>query len=280
MSGVAIIGAGLIGGSIARDLAARGVRVLVHDRDPDASAAAVADGVAALALDASLAGIETATTIVLAVPVGQDVAVLERIATRAAADTLILDTASVLVPAVTAALRLGLGDRFIGSHPLAGDHRSGWSAARRGLFDGAKVYLCPTAATTAERLTDARAFWSALGATPHELGPTAHDHLLAWSSHLPQAVSSALGLALARAGIPHHALGPGGRDVTRLAASTPDVWTPILLANADAVAHALEAAGGAVAELRDAVMSGDSARIATLLGEAVRWSTNRTGSGR
>lgn len=277
MSAVAIIGAGLIGGSIARDLAAGGTRVLIHDRDPAASAAAMADGVAALVLDGSLDGVETATTIVLAVPVGQDVAVLERLAEKARADALILDTASVLMPATGAALRLGLGDRFVGSHPLAGDHRSGWSASRRGLFEGATVYLAATAAATAGSVADARAFWSALGATTHDLDAAAHDHLLAWSSHLPQAVSSALGLALARAGIPHAALGPGGRDVARLTASSAAVWTPILIANAEAVADALAAAGDALAELRAAIRDRDARAVEAALLRAARW--RRDGEG-
>lgn len=269
MKDVAILGAGLIGGSIARDLAALGVRVLVHDRDPETVAAAIDEGVAQ-ALAPSLEEIESMATIVLALPVGADVEIIDSGA-LSNGNALVLDMASVQTPACSAAVRAGIGHRFCGSHPIAGDHRAGWHASRRGLFQDGRVRLCPTDNTAPPRLAAARAFWAALGATTIVTTPEEHDRLLAWASHLPQTLSSALALALARAGVSVEALGPGGRDVARLAQSSADVWVPILLANAEAIETALDGAIVEITHVRDALHARDEERLRRALEQAAEW---------
>src|SRR5258705_13950838 len=123
---------------------------------------------------------------------------------------------------------------------MTGDHRSGWDASRIGLFRSAPVYLCPTRQSTSDAINTATALWRSLGARPERMSAAQHDSRLAWTSHLPHMVSTALALALAGAGVDRTLLGPGGRDTTRLAGSSPEMWTAIALENASAIAGALQ----------------------------------------
>lgn len=279
---VAIVGLGLIGGSLARDLAALGHQVLGFDRDPATVAAAQADGCIRGAPGADgpsgdpFRGIEEADVVVLAVPVSTAPGVLRGLAPRLGA-SLVTDVGSNKRSIVAAAGAAGLGDRFVGSHPLAGDHRSGWEASRPGLFRGARVFLCPArveeggAEERRRVLESALALWRSVGAEPEVVGAAEHDERMAWVSHLPQAAVSALGAALSRAGRDASELGPGGRDSTRLAASSPALWADILLDNADLVAPGLAALEEELARLRAALGQRDGAELQRLLAEARAW---------
>jgi prephenate dehydrogenase len=99
-----------------------------------------------------------------------------------------------------------------------------------------------------------------------------HDDLLAWTSHLPHAVSTLLALAMSEAGIAHRQLGRGGRDVTRLAASSPDVWTSIMLDNAPAIAEALGAIGRQAESFSSLLAARDREGINSRLSKARDWS--------
>jgi prephenate dehydrogenase len=254
---VAIIGLGLIGGSLARDLSARGVHVSAYDADPTHLDAAVRDGIVEQTLDASLSRVADADVVVIAVPVDAAVDVLRCIAPRCTTAALITDVGSTKGRIVEEATALGVGDRFVGSHPMAGDQRSGWSASRAGLFAGARDYLCPTSDSTSAAVERAASFWTALDARPLVLNAETHDQKLAWTSHLPHVVSTALALALARAGIDRDDLGPGGRDVTRLAGSSPEMWTAIARENAEAIDAAITEAQRELTGFRDALHRAD-----------------------
>jgi len=267
---VAILGLGLVGGSLARDLHALGWRVLGHDRDAPTLDAAVREGCVRVALGSDLAGIEDADLVVVAVPVGEVPRVLRDVALRPGA-SVVTDVASTKRSVLAAAEAAGLSHRFVGAHPLAGDHRSGWSASRCGLFRGAAVFLCPARGAGPAVIQRAVALWRAVGAEPRVSDAAEHDRLMAWVSHLPQAAASALALALARSGLAAKALGPGGRDTTRLAASSPGVWTDILLDNADEVGAALAALEVSVADLRRSLERGDREGLVEALEAARRW---------
>lgn len=267
---VAVAGLGLVGGSLARDLAARGVRVLGHDRDPAAVRAAVEEGVVA-ALGPRLEGVEEADVLVLAIPPGAAEEVLAAALPRLGRARLVTDAASTKRGIAAAAERLGVGSRFVGAHPLAGSHLSGWGASRAGLFEGAPVFVCPGAESGAGAVALAGALWRSVGGRVRLLPAEEHDRLLAWSSHLPQLVSTALAGALGDAGIARAQLGPGGRDMTRLAGSSPEMWTGITRENADFLAAALAATEARLAGLRRAVEAGDAGRIAEVFREAQGW---------
>ncbi|HMA25038.1 MAG TPA: prephenate dehydrogenase/arogenate dehydrogenase family protein, partial [Gemmatimonadaceae bacterium] len=123
---VAIVGLGLIGGSLARDLAERGVHVRAYDADPYHLRSALRDGFVAEAMDATLGGVCDAEIVIVAVPVDAATEVLRQIAPYAGNAKLITDVGSTKSRIVALAGELGLGGRFVGSHPMAGDHRSGW----------------------------------------------------------------------------------------------------------------------------------------------------------
>ncbi|HEV3052395.1 MAG TPA: prephenate dehydrogenase dimerization domain-containing protein, partial [Longimicrobium sp.] len=98
-----------------------------------------------------------------------------------------------------------------------------------------------------------------------------HDQRLAWTSHLPQAVSTALALSLAQSGTPRADLGPGGRDVTRLAGSDPAMWADIMIDNADALTPALAAMVARLAGLQRAMTTRDRDELQRLFAEARAW---------
>ena len=208
--------------------------------------------------------------VVLAVPVGAAPGLLREIAPRLRAE-LVTDVGSTKRSIVEAAAAAGIADRFLGSHPLAGDHRRGWGASQPGLFQGALVFLCPTPGTRPEVVESAERLWTSLGADPVVCDAAEHDARMAWLSHLPQAAASALALAISGSGLDASRLGPGGRDATRLAGSPPALWVDILLDNADHVEPALAALEGSVASLRAAVRRKDAAGLERLLAGANAW---------
>jgi len=146
-------------------------------------------------------------------------------------------------------------------------------ASRAGLFDSARIYLCRSQHTRGDALVLAQELWQVLGARPEEISADAHDRLLAYASHLPQAVATALALALDGAGVSRAALGPGGRDVTRLAGGSVDMWTAIARDNADALLPAIGALETQLQRLKAAFSAGDETAIRDLFGGARAWST-------
>jgi prephenate dehydrogenase len=268
---VAIIGLGLIGGSLARDLAGQGIRVLGWDANADGLRAAMADGAVHHPLADDLRGVAQADAVVVAVPVLVAAEVLRKLAPHLDGVRLITDAGSTKTSIVRAAEALGIGTRFVGSHPLAGDHRSGWNASRTGLFADARVFLCRTQATDGEAMRLTAALWASVGGRPEVMDADEHDVRLAWTSHLPQLVSTALALTIHQTGTPRTQLGPGGRDVTRLAGSDPAVWADILLDNADALASAMAMMSAQLSGLQRAVMKGDRDQLQRLFSDARRW---------
>lgn len=249
---VAVIGLGLIGGSITRDLHARGIPVLGADARAENLRLAAAEG-CITPVGADLAELRDASLVVIATPVDVALELLPQVARAAGPEAIVTDTGSTKRAIVGAAEQAGIAERFVGSHPLAGHHHSGWKSSVLGLFMRERVYLAPTAATREESVASVAAFWERLGALPQLVDASAHDELLGWTSHLPQLVSSALAASLARAGVPHAALGPGGRDMTRLAGSDPAMWTAIAGQNAEVLREALEAFAEEIAALRESL---------------------------
>jgi prephenate dehydrogenase len=256
---VAVVGLGTIGGSLARDLAAAGVRVLGYDADAETLHAAHAEGVLDAVLPPDLGGVEEADALVIALPVDLAPAALAGVAARAGRLRLVTDVGSTKRGIVRAAEALGLGPRFVGSHPLAGDHRSGWGASRRGLFRDAVVYLCPADGADAGACDAARRLWEGVGARTETLDAAEHDRRLAWTSHLPQVLATSLARTLAGAGYRPSDLGPGGASMTRLAGSSPRMWTGIARENADELAEAVEQCRAQLDGLRDALRHDDEA---------------------
>ena len=270
---VAVIGLGMMGGSVARALAARGVRVAGYDSNSAHLDAAIAQGVVARRLSPNLQDVGDADAIVIAVHGDAAIEILRSVEKYAEHVGLITDVGSVKQGIVSVANELDLATRFVGSHPFAGDHRSGFPASRMGLFENQIVYLCPTEKTSAETLDFAQSLWTLLGASPELIDARAHDELLAWSSHLPHVVSTALAIAFAEKGINRDELGRGGQDVTRLAGGSTEMWTAILIENAEAIDAGLSEMERGFAEFREAIRKRDRNSLTQLFEKGRDWSS-------
>lgn len=268
---IAIIGLGLMGGSLARALAARGAHILGQDSNGAHLDQALREGVVHEALGQELSGLESAEMLVLALPVDATRHTLSLLRERTIPARLVMDLASTKRSIVASAAAAGIGQRFVGAHPLAGSHQSGWGAARATLFEGARVFLCPTASTSAETLLLAETFWRALGTDTVALDAATHDDQMAWQSHLPHVVSSTLALTLREAGVLRSALGPGGRDMTRLAGSSTAMWSAICADNADPIVNALAAYEERLRAFREAIARGDDEAVREFLDAGHEW---------
>jgi prephenate dehydrogenase len=267
----AVVGLGLIGGSVARDLSALGMVVSAYDADPTQLAAALRDGVVHHRLSHTLDGLAAADLVVIAVPVDEALEVLRCAAPHLKRTALITDVGSTKARIVALATELGLGERFIGAHPMAGDHRSGWTASRAGLFADAPLYLCPAVDSIPQAMTLAESLWRTLGARPIEVDAAAHDERLAWTSHLPHMIAVVLGLTLDEGDISRDDLGPGGRDMTRIAGSSPDMWTAIAVDNADPIDAALAVAEREIGALREELSRRDASALHARFSAARIW---------
>lgn len=270
---VAILGLGLMGGSLARALRAvrEPPRLTAWTPAGGEPARALAEGVIDAAAPTLADAVSRARVVVLAAPVGASIALLPEIARVAPSDAVITDVCSVKAPLGAAAGAAGIADRFVGAHPMCGSHDAGWDASRVDLFDGATVWIVPAGAEAATRRVEA--LWSALDAVPERTTAAMHDRLMAHASHVPQILASALGRALAQAGVSRVRLGPGGSDMTRLAASPPDLWADLLLHNRDAL---LDAIPRIVAEMRTfehALEADDAQALRAALEDGRKWAT-------
>lgn len=284
---ITVVGAGLVGGSLAAAARSAGAVVTLTDRDPGVRTRAEAAGLADRVVADLTTAVADAELVVAAVPAGVAAAVLYEVAEHAPSTTLLTDVASLkaeLVPAVEGSLaRAGLApERFVGGHPMAGSERSGPEAADPALFQGATWVLTPTPRTDPTAVTRVSAVLRDLGARVLALAPELHDQLVAVTSHLPQVAASALAdVALEttdRLGEAVYAVAGGGfRDTTRIAASDPDLWVGILGGNREAVVGALDALTSRLHTLRDALVDEDHASVRELLARA---STARRGLAR
>jgi prephenate dehydrogenase len=269
---VAVVGLGLIGGSLARDLAAKGHEVLGYDRDRATLRRARRAGAVTTVLGPSLDGIEAADVAVIALPVDRTQRVLLDRADRLREVKAVTDVGSTKRSIMRAAAKAGLAANFVGSHPMAGGHESGWAASSAGLFAGKPVYITTSGASSATATRLVRRLWKTVGGRMDDIGAVEHDDLLAATSHLPQVVACALAMVYADAHIVRGALGRGGREMTRLAASNPDMWAAILSDNRKNVATRIARLRKALRQIEQRIARGDAIALHRLLENTGRWS--------
>jgi prephenate dehydrogenase len=192
---VAILGPGLIGGSLALALAERGLtkRLMIYARSPRAL-----DEIRLAGVDAELTqnpseAVSEADVVILCVPIEAMRGLVVECRDALKPGALVTDVGSVKA-SVDRDLAPLLEDRalWIGSHPMAGSERGGFAAARADLFEGAMVILTPTKQTARDAKHRAEKFWTALGAQLAELSPAEHDQVVAAVSHIPHLLASAL----------------------------------------------------------------------------------------
>src|SRR5487761_1906124 len=287
---VAIIGLGLMGGSLGLALCAGGVDgarlapvVVGYDAAPGVAERALARGALDHASGAVAVAGQGATLVVIATPTLAAPAVLRAIAPHLAPEAVITDLCSVKAPLVRLAPEaLHHPERFVGGHPMAGLERAGIEAAIAGLYRGARWALTPTSATAPDALERVRALVVALGAEPVEMDAAAHDAAVAGVSHLPLAIAVALMRSLSEADDweTMALLAAGGyRDATRVAAGDPVMGRDMLLANRAALLARLDAFSATLASLRALLARGDAAEIEAALRAAQTarrtWETQR-----
>lgn len=261
---LAIIGVGLIGGSLARAVRQAGgcVEVIGCGRDVAHLKKAVSLGVIdRYETDVGLA-VKGADMIVVAVPLGAMATVFKKILPHLSSDATITDVGSAKASVVNDA-RAVLGDRFssfVPGHPIAGTEKSGVEASFAELFINHCVILTPLAETSPAALQRARALWKYAGADVVEMEPHHHDEVLAATSHLPHVLAYALVDTLARMDakeeIFRFAAG-GFRDFTRIASSDPVMWSDICLANKDALLKMIGEFDGQLKTLAEAIRKND-----------------------
>jgi prephenate dehydrogenase len=268
---IAIVGFGLIGGSIALGVRERWPAVLITAVDrPSVLAHAAGSG----AIDRAAQGVADlggCDLLILAAPVAQNVRLLSEAAAHLGPDAVVTDVGGTKRDILTAARALPAARAaFVGGHPIGGAERGGFGFARADLFRGRPWIFTPDnpAAPVMDRLF---AFAQGLGARPRTMDPDEHDRLMAFLSHLPQLTSSVLmetvGRAAEAGGL--RLAGRGLVDTTRLASSPPDIWRDVCASNADAIGTALDALIARLQELRSGLAERDT--VETIFDEAARW---------
>jgi len=256
---VAVLGVGLLGGSVALCLKRRKLarQVAGHFRNPKKIRPAVRAGIIDRGTTDLAEAVAGADVVVICTPVSDIVRKLGLLKRYAGPRTLITDTGSTKACVVRAAGRLN----FVGAHPLAGSEQSGAAAARADLFQKSVCIVTPKRKSAAWK--KAVAFWSALGCRVFTMKADRHDLIVSRTSHLPHLAAFALMAAVPRETLPFAA--GGLKDTTRIALSSPALWTDIFLANRREVLKALVSYERALAHLRSAIRGRRRTRLAHLL---------------
>ncbi len=153
---------------------------------------------------------------------------------------------------------------------MAGGTASGYGASSADLFSGETVFVCGGEAG-GERIRAVESMWQALGARVRPIDADAHDRLMVWASHLPQLISNVVARAMAEAGLSVRDLGPGGRDLTRLAESSPDVWTVLLDEASGENVRAIESVQSGLDAVRAALSEHSLDEVADLMRATREW---------
>jgi prephenate dehydrogenase len=259
---VAIVGVGLIGGSIGLALRERALAknvIGIGRRQVSLRIARRVGAVTHTTVDLAK-GVAGAELVIVCTPAGQIVEHVRQAAAACAEGTLITDTGSVK-QAIVAALdgQLPRSCRFLGSHPIAGSEKGGPSHARANLFEGRVAVLTPTRNTRAEDFDLLEEFWQGLGSVVVQMPAEEHDRALAVTSHLPHMAAAALAVTVSE---PCFRLAGGGLlDATRMAGGDPGLWQQVLLMNRGNVLTALEQFGAQLAALHAAIRDQNEAEL-------------------
>lgn len=272
---IVIFGVGLIGGSFALALRKANAvgEVVGFGRSATTLQQAQQLGIIDRIGDDVAAEVADADLVLLATPVGQMAELMASIAPHLGANTLVTDGGSTKSDVVAAA-RANLGNKiaqFVPAHPITGAEKSGAAAALPDLYQGKKVVLTPLRENAAESVSRVRKAWELCGAVVSELTPQQHDEIFAAVSHLPHLLSFALVHDLAQRDNRDQLLSfaaSGFRDFTRIAASSPEMWRDICLANRAALLRELRRYADELDVLHQALESGDAAKLQEIFGLA------------
>jgi prephenate dehydrogenase len=269
-----VVGVGLIGGSLALALREAGAVASVvgigrsRANLDDAKARGIVDRAYRIDEDWR-AELGDADVVLIAAPVAQFATLFAAVAPHLGAGTVVTDAGSSKQDVIAAA-RAALGERFaqfVPAHPIAGSERSGAVAADASLYRGRSVIVTPTAETSASAVARIESMWRATGANVSRLDAGAHDRIFAAVSHLPHILAHTLVADLAsrpNADALFAQAGPGFRDFTRIAASSPEMWRDVALGNRDALLAEIGAFSDALARITRSIAAGDGDALEAL----------------
>ncbi len=263
---VAIVGVGLLGGSIGLALQQRGLARSVIGIGRRASSLQKARRYATVTTTTTnlARGVTDAQVVIVCTPVGHIVDHVCDVAAHCPPAALITDVGSTKQEIVRQLHeRLGPEVKFIGSHPLAGSEKTGSGHSTADLFQGRVAVVTPHETSGAEAVTGIEGFWKSLGARTLRMTPADHDQAVAMSSHVPHVVAAALAMATSAEELP--LVAGGWKDTTRIAASDPQLWWQILSTNREQVLKSLDKFGKVLSQFRNALEQGDRARLEQLL---------------
>lgn len=266
-----------MGGSLARALAGLEVppRILAWSREARDLDAARAEGVVDETPPTAGDVAEAAALVVYAVPLGAALEMVRGHGRLWREDAVITDVAGLKAPLVAAFRSAGAADRYVGSHPMTGSEASGFDASRTGLYRDADVWIA-TDTGSAKARAAVRSLWHAVGARPSPVEAEVHDRRMVWASHLPQLVANALAHVLEEEGLARSDLGPGGRDMTRLAASSARMWVDLLDVSGLRDARVLDTLGGALHGMARDLRAGRTDEIGELMERTRHWAGRGT----
>lgn len=270
---VALVGVGLVGGSLGLALQARAGVTEVRGTDPGEGVldAALRSGAITIAADGLEAAVRGASIVVVCAPVGEIPGLVRRVIAVADPDAVVTDVGSAKCRVLE---HLGPDERarFCGGHPVAGGELAGVTHAREDLFDDATWFLTPTAETHPHVLQQVHGMVAGVGARPVAVDAQVHDHLMALVSHLPHVIASAL-IRQAANTAPQgrqalRSAGPSFRDLTRVAGANPRLWADILIANRDAVLVETQRHRAELAQVEEALAGDDRAWLEAFFASA------------
>ena len=268
-SRIAIVGLGLIGGSIALAVRERWSSVLITAVDRPAVLAHASSSGAIDRAASSVADIGGVDLIVLAAPIRQNIQLLPQVMSLRPEGAIVTDVGGTKRDIMKAAAELPSGTKaFVGGHPIGGAERGGFGFARPDLFRGRPWIFTPSRSAAIDKLSE---FVLGLGARPTTMDAETHDRVMAYVSHLPQLAASALMDVVGRAatGDGLRLAGRGLTDSTRLASSPASVWRDVCASNADDIGPALDALIARLSELRADLQNGRV--VDEVFDDAARW---------
>lgn len=267
-----LIGCGLMGGSFALALKRAGLvrRVVGYSKSPSTTARALQLGVIDVEAPSALLAVSGADLVLLAVPVAATESTLKAIRHLINPGMLIMDVGSTkrdVVDAARRVLKQEVGG-FVPAHPIAGREVSGVEHADPALYSGRRVILTPIERTLTAKLDQATALWQALGCEVSSMSPESHDAAFAAVSHLPHLLAFALMNSITSQPEGQEFLslaGPGFRDFSRIAASDPQMWRDVLLANREELSRQTQFFQQALTELEQLISRGQSDELERLI---------------
>jgi prephenate dehydrogenase len=276
---VAVIGVGLMGGSLARALRAlpEPPEVVGFSPDREERRAALSAGALDRAVERAEDAAGAAELIVYAAPLSAILELRARHLRLWRPDAVISDLSSLQAPLAAQAVALGFASRCLSAHPLVGREGSGFARSHAELFRGATVCLSGGAPGAVRDRFEA--LWTALGARTRWMEPEAHDLRMVRASHLPQLLANVLASHLESGGLARDELGSGGRDMTRLAGSSPRMWKDLLEHSAPLLAPALREIGADLDALATLLEAHDVEGVARVMERTRAWAVSGAGAG-